>query len=145
VLCLLRIPCSPCLKLKPHSKGAKSGFLTLNVEPYGGGLWHTWFDRDLSVAGRVLLRDGPRLLHKLVRMHAPGTCRPAALPVVHCTGWLNDPLCMREPGTFPCLLCIACSQARMHASCIHITPQFLHCCIQLRQERARSEVVRAIC
>ena len=58
---------SPCLKLKPHSKGAKSGFLTLNVEPYGGGLWHTWFDRDLSVAGRVLLRDGDSLLHKLVR------------------------------------------------------------------------------
>ena len=57
---------SPCLKLKPHSKGTKSGFLTVNVEPYGGGLWHTWFDRDLSVAGRVLVRDGDKLQHRLV-------------------------------------------------------------------------------
>ena len=62
-VCALR---SPCLKLKPHSKGTKAGFLTVNVEPYGGGLWHTWFDRDLSVAGRVLLRDGDRLQHRLV-------------------------------------------------------------------------------
>ena len=67
--------CSPCLKLKPHSKGVKAGFLTVNVEPYGGGLWHTWFDRDLSVAGRVLIRDGDRLVHKLVRLppHLPAS------------------------------------------------------------------------
>ena len=59
--------CSPCLKLKPVTKGKKSNFLMLNVEPYGGGLWHTWFDRDLSLAGRVLLRaaDGS-LKHRLV-------------------------------------------------------------------------------
>ncbi len=58
---------SPCLKLKPVSKGDKPGFQMLAVETYGGGLWHTWFDRDLSVAGRVLLRKGERLVHRLAR------------------------------------------------------------------------------
>ena len=59
---------SPCLKVKPKSKGVKSGHAMLNIETYGGGLWATWFDRDLSVAGRLLVRgkDGS-LLHKLVR------------------------------------------------------------------------------
>ena len=61
--------CSPCLKLKPVSKSTKSGYLTVNVETYGGGLWHTWFDRDLSVAGRVLVKEGDRLQHRLVRTH----------------------------------------------------------------------------
>ena len=61
------LPCSPCLKLKPVSKSIKSDFLMVNVEPYGGGLWHTWFDRDLSVAGRVLVRKDGQLQHKLVR------------------------------------------------------------------------------
>jgi aspartyl aminopeptidase len=48
---------SPCLKLKPVTASKKSGFLKLGVQTYGGGLWYTWFDRDLSVAGRVLIRE----------------------------------------------------------------------------------------
>ena len=38
---------SPVLKVKPVSKKADkgSGLLQLGVECYGGGLWHTWFDR----------------------------------------------------------------------------------------------------
>ena len=54
---------SPNLKVKPYSKrttskdGGSSGAIQLAVECYGGGLWHTWFDRDLGVSGRVFVRD----------------------------------------------------------------------------------------
>ncbi|KAA8539146.1 hypothetical protein F0562_025838 [Nyssa sinensis] len=63
---------SPCLKLKPKSASSKSGYLMVNVQTYGAGLWHTWFDRDLSVAGRVIVRgnDGS-FLHKLVKVKRP--------------------------------------------------------------------------
>ncbi|PSR98780.1 Aspartyl aminopeptidase [Actinidia chinensis var. chinensis] len=63
---------SPCLKLKPKSASFKSGYLMVNVQTYGGGLWHTWFDRDLSLAGRVILRekDGT-FLHKLIKLKKP--------------------------------------------------------------------------
>ncbi|KAH7685654.1 aspartyl aminopeptidase protein [Dioscorea alata] len=63
---------SPCLKLKPRSASSKSGFLMANVQTYGGGLWYTWFDRDLSVAGRVIVKaaDGC-FVHKLVKVKRP--------------------------------------------------------------------------
>ncbi|CAI9091338.1 OLC1v1026347C2 [Oldenlandia corymbosa var. corymbosa] len=63
---------SPCLKLKPISASSKCGCLMVNVQTYGGGLWHTWFDRDLSVAGRVIVRaDDDCFQHKLVKIKRP--------------------------------------------------------------------------
>ncbi|PNY23897.1 Vacuolar aminopeptidase 1 [Tolypocladium capitatum] len=45
-------------RLKPVStKPTKAGYLQLGVAPYAGGLNHTWWDRDLSIGGRVVVRD----------------------------------------------------------------------------------------
>jgi len=44
---------SPCLKVKPQPDINKQGFYQLGVEKYGGMLLNPWFDRDLSMAGRV--------------------------------------------------------------------------------------------
>lgn len=63
---------SPCLKLKPRSASFKSGHQMVNVQTYGGGLWHTWFDRDLTLAGRVILKDADgSFKHELVKVSRP--------------------------------------------------------------------------
>lgn len=49
---------SPNLRIKPNPELTRAGCGQLGVEPYGGVLLHTWLDRDLSLAGRVLLADG---------------------------------------------------------------------------------------
>lgn len=63
---------SPCFKLKPNFAQTNLGYLQVGVQIYGGGLWHTWFDRDLGVGGRVVSRgsDGSIKSH-LVRIDRP--------------------------------------------------------------------------
>ncbi len=48
---------SPCLHLKPAPELCTQGYFQLGVEVYGGALLNPWFDRDLSIAGRVSYRD----------------------------------------------------------------------------------------
>jgi len=58
---------SPCLKLKPNTIIHKKGYIQLGVEVYGGALLNPWFDRDLSLAGRVSGLDvSGVLVHPLV-------------------------------------------------------------------------------
>ncbi|HCM06592.1 MAG TPA: M18 family aminopeptidase [Oceanospirillales bacterium] len=47
---------SPCLKVKPNADLTGKGYFQLGVEVYGGALLAPWFDRDLSLAGRVHAR-----------------------------------------------------------------------------------------
>jgi len=48
---------SPCLKVKPQPERIKHNLVQLGVEVYGGALLNPWFDRDLSMAGRVSYID----------------------------------------------------------------------------------------
>ncbi|RNF26526.1 putative aspartyl aminopeptidase, putative,metallo-peptidase, clan MH, family M20 [Trypanosoma conorhini] len=61
---------SPNLALKPRTKADKGEYQGIAVQCYGGGLWHTWFDRDLTVAGRVFLSSA-KLEKRLVNLKRP--------------------------------------------------------------------------
>lgn len=65
---------SPTFRIKPHPEMyTDGGLIKLNVEVYGGPIFYTWFDRPLSIAGRVVVR-GEDPLHpvsRLVRFDRP--------------------------------------------------------------------------
>lgn len=65
---------SPCFRIKPNAEIAAPGnALKLNTEVYGGPILYTWFDRPLSIAGRVILRSHDPLHpeHQLINIKRP--------------------------------------------------------------------------
>lgn len=63
---------SPDLRIKPNSAQTSQGYEQVGVQTYGGGLWHTWFDRDLTVAGRAIVRTGKdQYEHRLFEVAKP--------------------------------------------------------------------------
>ncbi len=47
---------SPCLKIKPTPQIKSDNYISLNVEPYGGLIKSTWFDRPLAMAGKIIVK-----------------------------------------------------------------------------------------
>lgn len=70
-------------KLKPVStKPNKLGYVQLGVAPYAGALNQTWWDRDLSIGGRVIVRDekSGKTSAKLVKLDWPIAKVPTLAP-----------------------------------------------------------------
>ena len=63
---------SPCLKLKPNPLFTKDGYTQLGVEVYGGMMMAPWFDRDLSLSGRVSYENSKGVIqHSLINFQRP--------------------------------------------------------------------------
>ena len=55
---------SPCFKVKENPEiEVEKAYTKLNVEPYGGLIYSSWLDRPLSVAGRIVTKDGSQLVN----------------------------------------------------------------------------------
>ena len=60
---------SPTFKIREAAETPSAGgCLRLSVEPYGGMVMRSWMDRPLSVAGRVMIREGKRIVSRLVNV-----------------------------------------------------------------------------
>lgn len=82
---------SPCFRIKPKAQiNSEGGIVTLNTEVYGGPILYTWFDRVLSVAGRVIVRSTDPLhpVTKLVHIKRPLLTIPHL--AIHFNRQVND-------------------------------------------------------
>ena len=62
---------SPNLRVKQHPDRFVSGWQIVALHPYGGAWLNSWLDRDLGVSGRVSVRTGGTVDHRLVRIDEP--------------------------------------------------------------------------
>ncbi len=60
---------SPTFKVKENPEiTIENHYTRLNVERYGGMIYSSWLDRPLSVAGRIIIKDGDKFITKLVNI-----------------------------------------------------------------------------
>ena len=95
---------SPALKLKENPVQKSAFYATLNVETYGGGLWYSFLDRPLKIAGRVVRRDGNRVYQENVL--APFTLTIPSL-AIHQNREANDKLALNPQVDLQALLGMA--------------------------------------
>ena len=62
---------SPNLRIKPQPDAHTGSWRQLGVEVYGSALVNSWLDRDLGLAGRVVIRDGDSAVTRLVHDNRP--------------------------------------------------------------------------
>ncbi|MCB1746806.1 MAG: M18 family aminopeptidase [Gammaproteobacteria bacterium] len=97
---------SPCLKLKPNAVLESHGYLRFGVEVYGGVLLNPWFDRDLSIAGRVTTRNrAGRLSSTLVDFERPVAVIPSL--AIHLDREANDKRTVNKQTMLPPVLALA--------------------------------------
>ena len=59
---------SPCFRIKPSPEIVTENVVRLNTEVYGGPILSTWFDRPLSIAGRVIVRGEDTFFPKTIKI-----------------------------------------------------------------------------
>jgi aspartyl aminopeptidase len=95
---------SPCLKVKPKPEKVRQSLLQLGVEVYGGALLNPWFDRDLSMAGRVSYVDKQgHIRQTLVNFDVPVAVIPSL--AIHLDREVNQNRSVNPQQHLPPVLC----------------------------------------
>ncbi|MCF0208917.1 MAG: M18 family aminopeptidase [Bacteroidaceae bacterium] len=82
---------SPTFRIKPCGEMiSEGGIVRLNTEVYGGPILSTWFDRPLSIAGRVILRSEDILHPKTALLHVKRPLLTIPNLAIHFNRQVND-------------------------------------------------------
>lgn len=97
---------SPCLKLKPRADITSQGYRQWGVQVYGGALLNPWFDRDLSLAGRVHYADqGGTVRRCLIDLKRPVAVIPSL--AIHLDREANNARSVNPQTDMPALVALA--------------------------------------
>ena len=82
---------SPTFRVKPHAEmTGEGGLLRLNTEVYGGPILSTWFDRPLTLAGRVIVRGKDAMAPETMLMHVRRPLLQISNLAIHFNRQVND-------------------------------------------------------
>ncbi len=82
---------SPTFRIKPNAEmTCEGGIVKLNTEVYGGPIMSTWFDRPLTLAGRVIVRGADALNPKTLLMHVKRPLLQISNLAIHFNRQVND-------------------------------------------------------
>ena len=105
---------SPCLKLKPNPDIEKKGYRQWGVQVYGGALLNPWFDRDLSLAGRVhYLTDSGETRQQLIDLKKAIAVIPSL--AIHLDREANNARTVNPQTDMPPLVCLAGENSDLEA------------------------------
>ena len=82
---------SPTFRIKPNAEmTCEGGIVKLNTEVYGGPIMSTWFDRPLTIAGRVIVRGEDALHPKTQLLHVNRPLLQISNLAIHFNREVND-------------------------------------------------------
>lgn len=91
------------LKLKASLEATGDAYTTLPVERYGGMINYTWFDRPLSIAGRVQIRENGSICSRLVNLEGHSAVIPSV--AIHMNRGVNDGFAPNVAKDMSALVC----------------------------------------
>lgn len=82
---------SPTFRIKPHAEMlTEGGIVKLNTEVYGGPIMSTWFDRPLTLAGRVIVRGEDVMRPETLLLHIKRPLLQISNLAIHFNRQVND-------------------------------------------------------
>ena len=102
---------SPTFRIKPNAEMlCEGGIVKLNTEVYGGPIMSTWFDRPLTIAGRVIVRGADALNPKTLLLHVKRPLLQISNLAIHFNRQVNDGVKLSKQKDMLPILCIVTSE-----------------------------------